>query len=269
MAVNTIERIPPLIRDSLDPRYRTEYHFPLEWHFDLSVLKPAEADIVDDLGKLFRSGQRWTPEAVATSRGSIRTIQRYGLQDDITSPITPITTIRIGLHTEAQVPTRSVWFLKPIHRRTFLDLNQVLIDGMGEEERYGFKHEIFISHDLPNLGLFGSLNDLEISDTPYFIKALFLRPFYYTDPGNPDKITGEDITRMFLDVDLRDGRILTQEEIDKKTKDYNMELSTARTNLGLAEHRLRYLQAVTENELTGRERALLEKLNSRPDPLRQ
>lgn len=265
MALSSVE-IPTFINKSLDRRYHTDYHdhFGTEgWRFDLSALKPVESAVIEDVVKLFRSSQRWRPEAVATSQDRTA-IQRYGLQDRVS----PITTIHIGLHAEAQVPTRSEWFVKPLRRRTFLDFTRVLIKGWVEEERYGLKHEMLIVHDLPFLGPFEPFRKLETSESPYFIKGLYLRPFYYTVP-QIGKITGEDTTRMFLDIDLEDGRNATQAAIDRKTEEHQGKLGVAIHVLEQAQHRYEQILIVTEDELTGQERALLEKLSSRPDPLRQ
>lgn len=260
MSLGIQERIPERINTSLDPRYTTDYHSDFSqksWNFDISALEPVEEAVIIDVENLFKSAQRWKAEAVSVSLGAVHG-EGY--------PI-PLYSIHIGLHTEEKAPTKRVPFIKPLTLRTHLDLGRVIKDEIGQATKvqyHGSRHDLFIDSNIPQLGPFGSREDFGEAKTPYFIRRIGLHPFYYYK--NNQIIAGENPSRVFLVVDLQDGRGTTQNIIDSKLGNHASELLNAEMQAIAYRLRLEALEAVTEQELVGKQQKLLENLNSRIDP---
>lgn len=262
MSLGIQERIPERISADLDPRYTTDYHpdSAYRWEFDPAALNPLVTMLVD-VEKLFIGAQRWKTEAVSM-------IPRN--TDGVGYPL-PLLSIHVVLRTEKEPPTKREWFIKPPFIRTQLDLRQVLRNVIGqnaEVQYHGSKRDLFIDTDIPQLGPFGPGEDFEKAKTPYFIRRIGLHPFYYYK-NSRETIAGENSSRIFLAVDLLDGRVKTQNAIDSKLGEHNKELTAAGTAYFRQQLVYKYLRDVTKEELVGNERKFLQDLNARPDPLKQ
>lgn len=256
--------IPEEITRTVDPRYTTDYNSDSRWHFDLSTLEPSLLLVLSDLPKLFKDAQRWKPEALRLSRGTSYGTTRYGAK------FTPFITMDVALHTEQPTPTFEtghLWW-----RKLFLNLHEVINDkqipsASLSNDPSEWRRSLYI-HAIPEVEPFKRCPE-ELADTPYYIASMRLWPFLlyrYRDPESGKVIAGEDISRMILDITLKDRRKTLQAEISDKLTAHQNELSQIEAELARLRRRQQKLAKLTPEQLVAEERELLAVLNSRSDP---
>lgn len=258
--------IPEEITRTLDPRYTTDYNSDSRWHFKLNTLDPNLLSVLSDLPKLFKSAQRWEPEALRLSRGISHGTTRYGYGAEVTSFIT----MDVALHTDQPTPTFEtghLWW-----RKLFLNLHEVINDkqipsASLSNDPSEWRRSLYL-HAIPEVEPFKRYPE-EPADTPYYIAGMRLWPFLlyrYRDPESGKVIAGEDISRMILDITLKDGRKTLQAKISHKLTAHQNELSQIEAELARLRRRQQELAKLTPDQLVAEERELLAVLNSRSDP---
>lgn len=243
--------IPTGIVQTLNPRYRTDYHSG-QWEFLLSRLNQHETEIVESVEQLFKPSLRWKAEAVAIRQGAMHTAKN----------IVGFMSMTIGMHTTLPTPTLSTGLL--FWKRKFLNLNDVISDEIPTvpTENYGMKHGASLP-EVPRLGRFKtSIRDN--AATPYFVNNVELRPFYHYKKGQ-NIIAGEDTSRLFIDVSLLDGRDVVRSELSGKFDQLHHQLGQAATEQAALQQRIKDLETKLKDGFP-QERALLLVLQSRKDP---